>query len=123
VRKLAEPLRVGISIALASRFNKLSTMTSQLDELLTLCALNDRVCPMPQQWTDLWEMLPNKARRGAGWEPPLPLILGGWWETSDSDKRERLELHVRWAAEHDVLDRVGEFLRSLPENQWHHIGD
>ena len=122
-RSLRDAREVGINVALVSPFNKLSTMTSRLDELLTLCVLNGRVSPMPQQWTDLWEMLPNKARHGGGWEPPLPLILGGWWETSDSDKRNRLELHVRWAAEHRVLDRVGEFLRSLPENQWHHIGD
>jgi hypothetical protein len=113
----------GISVALKCLPNKLAKMTSQLDQLLTQCASNDRVCPMPQQWTNLWEMLPNKRRRGAGWEPPLPLILGGWWETSDSEKRERLELHIRWAAEHGILNRVGAFLRSLPENQWHHTGD
>ena len=78
---------------------------------------------MPQQWHRLWEMLPNKSRRGPGWDPPLPLILGAWWEASDAEKKGRLELHLEWAAKHGDLKRVSDFLMSLPENEWHHVGE
>jgi hypothetical protein len=50
----------------------------------------------------------------------LPLILAAWWESSDDEKRSRLELHVRWAAEQGVLDGVAEFVKSLTEDEWHH---
>jgi hypothetical protein len=36
---------------------------------------NNRVCPQPRKWQELYDMLPNKRRVGVGWEPPLPLIL------------------------------------------------
>jgi hypothetical protein len=96
---------------------------SEVDQLLTYCAEEGRVCPMPQPWHQLWDMLPDKKPVGAGWDPPLPLILAAWWDVSDDAKRERFERHVRWAAEHDVLDQVGRFLRLLPERYWHHRGE
>jgi hypothetical protein len=96
---------------------------TDLQQLLIYCRENGRVCPMPQHWNRLWEMLPNRSRRGVGWEPSLPLILAAWWEASDEAKQERLELHLRWATEHAVLDQVAAFLRSLPENEWHHRGE
>jgi hypothetical protein len=91
--------------------------------LLSYCAENNQVCPMPLPWHQVWDMLPNKKYEGAGWYPPLPLILAAWWDTSDDAKRERFELHLRWAAGHGALDTVAEFLRSFPESEWHHRGD
>jgi hypothetical protein len=98
-------------------------MSTELDELLIYCREKRRVCPMPQRWQELWDMLPNKTRRGAGWEPSLPLILAAWWDASDQAKQERLELHLLWAADHGVIGKVAEFLRSLPEAEWHHRGE
>ena len=95
---------------------------TELDKLLDYCAENDRVCPMPLPWHQVWDMLSGK-KRGSGWEPPPPLILAAWWETSDQEKRERFELHLHWAAEHGALDKVAQFLRSFPEGEWHHRGD
>src|SRR5690348_12736540 len=69
-----------------------SEMPNGLDALLEYCRDNQRVCPHGMQWTVLWEMLPGRERRGAGWEPSAPLILAAWWETSDEQKRQRLEL-------------------------------
>jgi hypothetical protein len=68
---------------------------TELDKLLGYCGENDRVCPMPLSWHQVWDMLPGK-KRGSGWEPPPPLILAAWWETSDQAKREHFELHLRW---------------------------
>ena len=98
-------------------------MTGELEKLLVYCGENARICPLPQQWNRMWELLPNRSRRGSGWNPPLPLILAAWWETSDAQKKDRLEQHVRWAAEHGALPSIAEFLRSLPEREWHHVWD
>jgi hypothetical protein len=75
------------------------------------------------RWNELWEMLPGKARKGLGWEPPLPLILAAWWNTSVTEKRNGLEEHLRYAEEQGILEKVGGFLRSLPEDQWFHETD
>lgn len=82
-----------------------------------------RVCPQPQRWNELWELLPERKRVGAGWEPSLPLILGAWWHTSDSEKRGRFLSHLRWAAKHGALSEVSSFVRSLGPDQWHHEGE
>ena len=82
-----------------------------------------RVCPKPDYWNKLWEMLPDKKRVGAGWQPALPLILAAWWETSDAQKRVRLTTHINYAEEKGILNQVNEYLRSLKENQWVYEGD
>ena len=73
------------------------TMRAELEELLAFSQAERRVCPQPQRWNELWELLPERKRAGAGWEPSLPLILGAWWYTSDAEKRERFLSHIRWA--------------------------
>jgi hypothetical protein len=96
---------------------------SELEKLLAFCTENGRVCPAPQKWNELWQMLPEKTQHGAGWQPPLPLILAAWWEASDDAKRDRLKDHLQWADSHGALDPIVRFLRSLPEGEWHHRGE
>jgi hypothetical protein len=91
---------------------------SELADLVALCSTNGRVCPMPEEWQQLWEMLPAKERIGGGWKPPLPLILAAWWDTTPLDKRRRLQQHLAYAKENGVLPQVATFLKSLPEDRW-----
>jgi hypothetical protein len=93
--------------------------TDKLEPLLAYVSEKGRVCPMPQYWDGLWKLLPHKRRKPkGGFEPPLPLILGGW-VASDQDKSERLRVHIRYAAQHGVLKEVDEFLRKIPEHEWY----
>jgi hypothetical protein len=78
---------------------------------------------MPPQWNALWEMLPNRRRVGDGWEPALPLILGAWHETPVVAKINRLREHIEWAEQHNILDQIARFLRTLQESQWAHAGE
>jgi hypothetical protein len=55
---------------------------TMLKELLEYVGSNNRVCPQPQKWDELWKLLPDRKRVGGGWDPPLPLILAAWWHTS-----------------------------------------
>ncbi len=93
------------------------------EQLLAYCKANDRVCPQPQCWNKLWNMPPGNRRKGAGLEPPLPLIRAAWWDTPLLSKVPRFQEHVHWAAGHGAQEEVGAFLRSLPEDQWHHGND
>ena len=94
-----------------------------LEEVLVEVQKNNRICPQPQKWQQLYEMLPNKKRKGGGWEPALPLILAAWWDTPALPKMLRLREHIEWAAAHGCIKRVSSFLHELPEDQWHHTGE
>ena len=94
-----------------------------LAEAIAEAQRNARVCPQPQQWNRLYQMLPNRRRRGLGWEPALPLILAAWWDTPAVFKILRLREHLEWADEHECLQAVYDFMRNLPEVEWYHMGD
>ena len=89
------------------------------EEIIVTTTKDGRVCPQPDRWNELWNLLPDRRRVGNGWEPSLPLILAAWHHTSDADKRERFLLHLKWAESHGKLDDVIEFLKSLPPSEWH----
>jgi hypothetical protein len=95
----------------------------QLASLLEYVRAERRVCPMPLQWKELWEMLPGRVRRGMSWEPPPPLVVGEWFSSPSFAKMERLGEHIQYAATHGVLAQVDLFLRGLPEGEWAHLGD
>src|SRR5512139_575297 len=84
--------------------------SQQLASLLEYVKAEQRVCPMPVRWQELWEMLPGRQRRGVSWEPPPPLILGEWWSSPSFAKAERLTEHIQYAATHGVLVEVDRFL-------------
>jgi hypothetical protein len=90
-----------------------------LEELIAEASKNGRVCLLPIPWNRLWQLLPNRRRVGVGWEPPLPLILAAWWESSDNNKRERFHFHLRWASEHGAIDSVADLLSNMKPEDWH----
>ena len=91
----------------------------KLIELLHYVQSDGRVCPMPIFWNELWTMLPGRKQKSSGgWNPPVPLILAAWYDTLAEEKRERLFLHIKYAAEHGVLDKIDAFIRKLTPDQW-----
>ncbi len=97
-------------------------VTGKLAALLEYVQADRRVCPQPDPWNALWEMLPERKRAGSGWEPPLPLILGAWRHSTGLAKMLRLREHIEYAAAHGALDEVDQILRGLPPEQWHTSG-
>jgi len=91
--------------------------------LLEYVKANDRVCPMPVRWSELWQMLPGRTRQGSTWDPPPPLIVKEWWDTPSFAKRDRLAEHIHWAETHGALAEVDRFLRALTESEWAHVGE
>jgi hypothetical protein len=94
----------------------------KLDALLAHIRENGRVCPIPDRWNQLCDMLPSRRRVGQGSEPPPPLILAAW-DTPALIKMMRLEEHIRYAVAHGVLADIDQYLRRLPGQQWAHLGD
>ena len=98
-------------------------MSKEADDLIAYCRENNRVCPNPNPWNEVWKILPDRKQIGAGWEPPLPLILAAWYDTPAMSKMLRLAEHIQWADNHGALPQVAAFLRNLREEDWHHIGE
>jgi hypothetical protein len=96
---------------------KASPETS-VGDLLELCKQQGCICPQPRKWQELYELLPGRRRVGITWEPPPPLILGAWWDSSDQEKRARFESHIRWAADHGAFAKILEFLLTLVDSDW-----
>lgn len=94
-------------------------MEEKLKSLIEYAQSEGRVCPMPILWTELWKTLPDLRQKDTGgWEPPPPLILAAWYDTSANDKRDRLKLHIEYAVKKGVLDKIDKFLRELKLDQW-----
>jgi hypothetical protein len=92
---------------------------SSLEALIAHATKDGRVCPQPMLWNRLWELLPDRRKIGTGWEPPIPLILGAWWHTSDSEKRARFQEHLRWAFERGAIEKMAEFISNMKPEDWH----
>lgn len=106
------------------RVFEMSSNIETFDSLWAYCTENNRMVPMPQEWTRLHSMLANRRQKASGaWEPPLPLILAAWDCTMPIEKQLRFQEHVRWATDHNQLGEVGAFLRALPEEKWVHFGE
>ena len=98
-------------------------MTETAESLIAYCRENNRVCPKPRVWEQLWELLPDRRRIWVGWEPSLPLVFRAWHATADTPKMARLAEHIVWADRHDALADVAAFIRGLREADWHHVGE
>ena len=93
------------------------------NDIITESTKNNRICPQPAKWNDFYNMLPNKTRKGNGWSPSLPLILGAWWDTPKLSKLLRFREHVDWAISHDYNEKAFAFLSAMKEEEWYHFDD
>lgn len=94
-------------------------MEQKLKSLLEYVQSDGRVCPMPTFWNNMYNLLPDsKQKTSGGWDPLLPLILAAWWDTTREEKRDRLKLHIEYAAKKGILDEIDTFLRNLSSDQW-----
>lgn len=102
----------------------MAELSKKAQKLTFYCKANNRACPLPSFWNELYELLPNKKRNDkGGWEPALPLILGAWHTTPVILKIMRLQEHIVWADEHGAINEVNKYLRALPEDGWYHLGE
>jgi len=98
-------------------------MDENAQTLIAYACVHRRVCPRPQRWQALWEMLPQRSQVNGGWNPPPPLILAAWHHASNIEKAQRFADHLEWAEKRGNLRAIASYLRDLPESDWHHLDD
>lgn len=99
------------------------TGATGLHKLLEECKRNNRVCPQPASWQRLDAMLREKARADALATLAKPLSPMDWRDTTSLAKRSIFRSVVDWAAANGLTEDALQFVRALPEDQWHHMGD
>lgn len=86
--------------------------------------MNNRVCPQPIKWNELFNLLKNKQHKpSGGYEPGAPLILAAWYEAEPLFKMARFKEHIEWAANQGQLEQIEVFIKSLKEEDWFHLGE
>ena len=81
--------------------------------------INNRICPKPQQWNELWKIIQSKTDEKIS----APLILAAWWEKTDEEKLGRFKYHLDTAEKLSLLNELQIFLQTLNETDWHHKGE
>jgi hypothetical protein len=79
--------------------------------------LNNRICPLPGYWNDFYNILFKEV----GMKLNVPLILGAWNFTSDNEKSLRFNEHLTACA--IGKSKAYDYLVSLTEDKWYHIGE
>lgn len=96
---------------------------SDLADLIRYAQERDRICPRPMEWNDLYKKIGGSRRDTTSeiiWDPMPPLVLSAWSFSKDDDRQKRFQEHLAWAAQRGTLHIAETFLRSLPEEAWHH---
>lgn len=94
-----------------------------LDAAMLVARKNNRVCPRPPQWDAFMQLLPaRKSMRGTQ-QPPAPATGAAWTVTPALTKRLCFREQIEWAEQAGVLEAVMQFMQSMPEEEWLHMGE
>jgi hypothetical protein len=90
------------------------------DALMVIARRNNRVCPKPARWSELYRVL--EGTRYVDLEPP-PVEHWIWSKLSDLQRRLRFREHVEWAERHGKLSTLARFMDGLSEADWQHMSE
>jgi len=96
--------------------------TLKLDDLMTEARRNNRVCPLPERWTELYRLMSVQAMGGKAKLPAPPLTGAAWDSTPSLAKRMCFRDHLEWATANSCAAEVYEFMKALGERDWHYMG-
>lgn len=89
-----------------------------IDDVMAEVRRFNRVCPSEPHWSRLCSTLLD----AVGLEPPPAICGAAARSTPKLTKRIRVRDQIEWAAQNGALQVVAAFVRSLPEDQWVHMG-
>ena len=90
--------------------------------LLEYCLINDRVCPKRDFWNHLW-VINAKAKTFDSIlnQNKLPVLDKNSTEKEKIQRSVRLRKYIEYADKNKLIDEMDKFLRSIPEDKWHHF--
>lgn len=88
-------------------------------QLMVQARRNNRVCPRPPKWTQLYRDLGGPRHA----DLPPPPVDWLWNKLSSLQKRLFFREYLEWAEQHGKLQDVAWFMETLAEADWVHMGD
>lgn len=94
-----------------------------LEAAMLVARKNNRVCPRPERWDEFMKLLPAKKSLRGTQQPPAPATGAAWAVTPALTKRLCFREQIEWADAAGVLEPVMQFMQSMPEGEWLHMGE
>ena len=94
-----------------------------LEGAMLVARRNNRVCPRPDAWNALSELLPPRRSLRGLQKPPAPATGAAWAITPPLTKRLCFREQVEWAEREGVLESIMDFMQAMSEDQWLHMGE
>ena len=79
--------------------------------LLDYCAMDGRICPAPDAWHRMWQLLDARATDRKPSPPPAP-------DEPENSLKWALVDHLLWADQLGMFGEVEQYLRELTPDQW-----
>ena len=97
-------------------------LSEKAQALLEYCLMNDRVCPKRDFWNHLW-VINAKAKTFDSLlnQNKLPVLDENSTEKEKIQRSVRLRKYIEYADKNKLIDEMDKFLRSIPEDKWHHF--
>lgn len=97
------------------------------ESLWEYCTSNNRLCPKYETWQKIFDLLKDTKKlsgHSGDREPADPYIIYQNWENvMPIELQFQFQRYIEWAEDHNQLDEVGKYLRSLKEEDWAHYGE
>jgi len=91
------------------------------------CTANNRLCPVLNKWSIVYDTLVNTEKlsgHGGPREPAHPEIINhNWYDIMPIEKEFQFKKYIEWASDNNQIEEIGIYLRSLPEEDWAHYGE
>ncbi len=97
-------------------------LSEKAQALLEYCLMNDKVCPKRDFWNHLW-VINAKAKTFDSLlnQNKLPVLDKNSTEKEKIQRSVRLRKYIEYADKNKLIDEMDNFLRSIPEDKWHHF--
>jgi hypothetical protein len=97
----------------------LAPVETTLYEVMSAVGKDNRVCPQPTRWLELYRILQISGHSQT--LPTPPLTGSAWAATPALAKRMALREQLEWADRNGCLQPVFEFIQALPDTDWHYV--
>ena len=97
-------------------------LSEKAQALLEYSLINDRVCPKRDFWNHLWVInAKTKTFDSVLNQNKLPVLDKNSTEKEKIQRSVRLRKYIEYADKHNLIGEMDKFIRSIPEDKWHHF--
>jgi len=113
---------MSLASTIMAAMNQEIGISNKAKALMEYCVMNDRVCPKRRYWNQLWVIAANaKTPPSCLDKPSSEIITSKSTDLEKAQRSARLRIYIRFADRSNFIDSMDEFIRSIPNNEWHYF--